>query len=51
MNQAINEANNNNNKKRVRVFSAEEFLTALGLMIGASEYGGRGSQLWEGQAD
>jgi hypothetical protein len=45
MNQAINEANNNNNKKRVRVFSAEEFLTALGLMIGASEYGGRGSQL------
>jgi len=51
MNQAINEANNNNNKKRVRVFSAEEFLTALGLMIGAAEYGGRGSQLWEGQAD
>ncbi len=38
--------NNNNKKARVKRFSEEEFLIALGLLIGSIEYGTRGKDLW-----
>jgi hypothetical protein len=33
------------------LFSPEEFLIAFGLLVGAAEYGARGSQLWEMMRD
>jgi hypothetical protein len=33
--------------KKVRPFTEEEFLTALGLLIAAAEYGQRGASLWK----
>ena len=51
MNEAIIQHNNKSNSKKVKLFSPEEFLTAFGLLIGAAEYGARGSQLWETMRD
>jgi hypothetical protein len=33
--------------KKVRPFTEEEFLTAVGLLIAAAEYGQRGASLWK----
>jgi hypothetical protein len=33
--------------KKVRPFTEEEFLTAMGLLIAAAEYGQRGASLWK----
>jgi hypothetical protein len=51
MNDAIIQHNNKSNSKKVKLFSPEEFLIAFGLLIGAAEYGARGSQLWDTMRD
>lgn len=38
--------NNSSNKRKVRLFTDIEFLTGLGLLIGAAEFGSRGVNLW-----
>ena len=46
LNDAVAVHNNNNSKKKVRLFTEVEFLTGLGLLIGAAEFGCRGVNLW-----
>jgi hypothetical protein len=45
MNAAIND-NNMKKKGQVKQFREEEFLAALGLLIGSVEYGTKGKELW-----
>ena len=48
MNDAIRKQNDdsNNNSAKVRPFTQPEFLVALGLLVGAVEYGCKGGNLW-----
>jgi hypothetical protein len=47
INDAVAEHNNNNPaKKKVRPFSEQEFLSGLGVFIGAAEFGIQGMNLW-----
>jgi hypothetical protein len=48
LNTAIKQKNSKNPKsQRVRIFSESEFLVCLGLIVGAPEYGVKGSSLWQ----
>jgi hypothetical protein len=48
LNTAIEQKNSKNPKsQRVRIFSESEFLVCLGLIVGAPEYGVKGSRLWK----
>jgi hypothetical protein len=49
LNEAVQEHNNNTNgqKKKVRPFTEVEFLSALGIFIGAAEFGVQGANLWK----
>jgi hypothetical protein len=55
MNTAIREKKSKNSKsQRVHLFNESEFLVCLGLLIGAPEYGVKGTSLWlngHGKAD
>jgi len=46
MNAAIEQHNSTERGMKIRPFSESEFLVALGLIIGAVEYGSKGSSLW-----
>ncbi len=46
MNAAIERQNSSERGTKIRPFSESEFLVALGLIIGALEYGTKGSSLW-----
>jgi hypothetical protein len=48
LNTAIDEKNSANSKsQRVRQFTESEFLTCIGLLVGAPEYGVKGTSLWQ----
>jgi hypothetical protein len=48
LNTTIEQKNSKNPKsQRVRIFSESEFLVCLGLIVGAPEYGVKGSSLWQ----
>ena len=46
MNAAVDKQNSSERGTKIRPFTESEFLVALGLIVGAVEYGTKGSSLW-----
>ncbi len=46
MNAAVDKQNSSERVTKIRPFTESEFLVALGLIVGAVEYGTKGSSLW-----